>query len=395
MPKLKYGVGGFASYARNLTSDLTDLVIPQEIQTFRVKDIILSKDHPQFKLYGEWGAIGMIIMEEVNSPNDSSEGLKVAYPLFPNIKHYPLINEVVVVIDLPNNKAETSPNSKISYYFPPINIWGSQHHNAIPGYSNPPFSLTKSISQILGGSPNKVTEKTEEINLGGTFIEQSSINPLQPFEGDYIIEGRFGQSLRFGSSEGKDHITKIRNGQGETTTEGWVTIEEDINLDSGSIYLTSTQQVNLEPNIFNYDSYTSSLAPELVPDYSSPQVLINSGRLVLNANTDSVLLSSAKSINLNSQNSVNVDSKNQFVVNSPNILLGDKKATEPLLKGDITIELLSELVDELRKWMGQFNNNPSPYLAYMIPSTTPLVNTLVKLKTDLETKTKSKVSKTI
>jgi len=117
--------------------------------------------------------------------------------------------------------------------------------------------------------------------------------------------------------------------------------------------------------------------------------------LVLNANTDSVLLSSAKSINLNSQNSVNVDSKNQFVVNSPNILLGDKKATEPLLKGDITIELLSELVDELRKWMGQFNNNSSPYLAYMIPSTTPLVNTLVKLKTDLETKTKSKVSKTI
>jgi len=168
-----------------------------------------------------------------------------------------------------------------------------------------------------------------------------------------------------------------------------------VNEDSGSLYLTSTQQVNLEPNIFNYNSYTSSLAPELVPEYSSPQVLINSGRLVLNAKEDSILLSSAKSINLNSQYSVNVDSEYSFVVNSPNILLGDKEATEPLLKGDITIELLSELVGELQKWMGQFNKNPSPYLTTMVASTTPLITTLVKIKADLETKTKSKVSKTI
>ena len=83
------------------------------------------------------------------------------------------------------------------------------------------------------------------------------------------------------------------------------------------------------------------------------------------------------------------------MVNSPNILLGDKDATEPLLKGDITIELLSELVDQLRKWMTQFNTNPSPYLAPLKVSTTPLISTLVKLKTELETKTKSKVSKTI
>ena len=82
-------------------------------------------------------------------------------------------------------------------------------------------------------------------------------------------------------------------------------------------------------------------------------------------------------------------------MNSPNILLGSKDATEPLLKGDTTIELLSELVDEMRKWVTQFNSNPSPYLSYLKASSTPLVATLVKLKADLETKTKSKVSKTI
>jgi hypothetical protein len=155
-------------------------------------------------------------------------------------------------------------------------------------------------------------------------------------------------------------------------------VDEDINLDKASIYLTTTQQVDLEPNTYNYDSY--STAPEVVSSFVNPQVIINSGRLVFNANSDSILLSSAKSINLNSQDSVNIDSKNSFIVNSPNILLGDKDATEPLLKGDTTIELLSELVDEMRKWMTQFNANPSPYLAYLKASSTPLIGTLVKLK---------------
>jgi len=396
MPKLNYGVGGFASNTRNLKSDTTKLDLPNQILSFRVKDIILDENHPKFKDYGEWASIGLIFIEDSNLySNDKGIPIQTAYPLFPNIKHYPLINEVVAIISLPNNKVGNNLGKNVSYYLPPVNIWGTSHHNAIPGATSLPPSLSKSISQVTGGSVNKASDKPSEIYLGETFKEQSNINPLQPFEGDYIIEGRFGQSLRFGSSEGKDPITKIRNGQGEETTEGWTTIEENINEDSGSIYLTSTQQVDLEPNIFNYNSYSSSSAPEFVPDYSSPQILINSGRLVLNANTDNILLSSAKSINLNSQYSVNIDSQDRFVVNSPNILLGDKNATEPLLKGDITIELLSELVDELRKWMSQFNLTPSPYLAYMTPSTQPLINTLVKLKTDLETKTKSKVSKTI
>jgi len=395
MPRINYGVGGFAKSTRRPKDNIPKVSIPDEIRSFRVKDIILDSSHPLFNEYGEWASIGMVFIEDVEQPTDEGSPRRVAFPLLPNIKHYPLKNEIIAVISLPNNQVENSNTATISYYLPPVNIWGSQHHNAIPGNSELSFSQQKDYEQTSIGSTRKVTDGGTEINLGNTFIEQLNINPLQPFEGDYILEGRFGQSIRFGSSEGKDPITKIRNGQGEVTNEGWVTIEENINEDSGSIYLTSTQQVNLKPNIFNYNSYSNSLAPELVPDYSSNQILINSGRLVLNANVDSILLSSLKSINLNSQDSVNIDSKNLFVVNSPNILLGDKEATEPLLKGDTTIELLSELVEELRKWMNQFNNNPSPYMAYMVPSTTPLISTLVSLKNNLETKTKSKVSKTI
>jgi len=391
MAGFNYGVGGLSQGALNNNSN-TVTPLSKDIFPQRVKDIILNSTHPKFNDFGEWASIGVIFTQAINNPFNEQE-LTAVYPLFPNIKHYPLLNEIVTVFKLPSSDVEANLTDTKLYYLPPTNIWGSQHHNATPGVTNLPSSQQKDYQQTSAGSVRRVTDGGTEIDLGDIFVEQLNINPLQPFEGDHIIEGRFGQSLRFGSSEGKDPITKIRNGQGEETTEGWTTIEENINEDKASIYLTSTQQINLEPNIFNYNSYTT--APESVGDYSSNQVLINSGRLVLNSNTDSVLLSSAKSINLNSQDSVNIDSKNQVIVNSPNILLGDKNATEPILKGDTTIELLSELVDELRKWMSQFNTNPSPYLAPLKVSTTPLISTLVKLKTELETKTKSKVSKTI
>jgi hypothetical protein len=398
----KFGITSLSNHAVNSKGGVKPYS-SSDIFYVRVKDIILSKDHPLFNEYGAWTSIGTIICQKIypyiNNPNEELIGNIVASPLFPNYKHYPLINEIVALYPyLPDSSLSgISMEGKKSayYYISPINLWASQHHNAVSiGTENTLSpSQQKNYQQTSAGSVNRVTNGGTEIDLGNTFVEQTNINPLQPFEGDFIVEGRFGQSLRFGSSEGKDPITKIRNGQGTETSDGWVTINENINQDKASIYLTSTQQINLEPNIFNYNSYTT--APESIANYSSNQVLINSGRLVLNSNTDSILLSSAKSINLNSQDSVNIDSKNTVVINSPSILLGDKNATEPVLKGDITIELLSELVDELRKWMTQFNTNPSPYLAPLKVSTTPLISTLVKLKTELETKTKSKVSKTI
>ena len=351
MPNLQYGIAGLSQGVLNDFANPSPPT-PNEIFSSRVKDIILDNTHPEFINYGEWASIGVILIESVTQPTTNKSVIPV-YPLFPNIKHYPLINEVVTVLSLPSNGLETNTASSRLYYLPPTNIWGSQHHNAIPGSSELAPSQQKDYQQTSAGSVRRVTDGGTEISLGNTFIEQLNINPLQPFEGDHIIEGRFGQSLRFGSSEGKDPITKIRNGQGEQTTEGWTTIEENINEDKASIYLTSTQQINLEPNIFNYNSYNT--APESVKSYSSNQVLINSGRLVLNANQDSTLISSAKSINLNSQDSVNIDSTNKVIINSPEILLGDKNATEPLLLGDRTVDLLRDVLTSLQSTITQLS----------------------------------------
>jgi hypothetical protein len=391
MPNFQYGIAGLAQGA---LSRYSEPVEPKEKILFsaRVKDIILDESNPLFKQYGEWASIGMVLIEDVTQPTNTNSNTQ-AYPLFPNIKQYPLLNEVVVVISLPSTGLESSTTSNRFYYFPPINVWGSQHHNAIPGISTLPPSQQKDYEQTSAGSVRRVTDGGTEINLGKGFVEQIDINPLQPYIGDYILEGRFGNSIRFGGYEGKEPIIKIRNGQGPVTNEGWTTVDENINEDKASVYLSTNQQVPIESNTYNYNSY--NVAPESTSEYSNPQVLINSGRLVFNANSDSVLISSAKSINLNSQDSVNIDSQNVFVVNSPSILLGGKDATESLLKGDTTIELLSELVGQLNKWMIIFNANPSPYLLPLKVSTTPLISTLTRIKAELETKTKSKVSKTI
>lgn len=343
---------GLSSLSKNALSPFSNPASLKDkiITSKRVKDIILDQNHPRFYEYGEWASIGLAFVEDTTQPT-TEENFMTVYPLLSNLKFYPLLNEIITVISLPSTELETDPNSSKFYYLPPLNVWNSQHHNAIPGASNLPPSQQKDYQQTEVGSVRRVTDGGTEINLGDTFIEQLNINSLQPFEGDYILEGRFGNSLRFGSSQGKDPITKIRNGQGPQTDEGWTTIEENIQEDKASIYLTSTQQVPLQPNTFNYNSY--STAPESVNQYSKPQILLNSGRIILNANQDHILLSSAKSINLNSQDSVNIDSKNKVVINSPQILLGDKSATEPLLLGNKTVDLLRDVLTALQSTLNQ------------------------------------------
>ena len=158
----------------------------------------------------------------------------------------------------------------------PIKIWNHPHHNALPPInSNIPPSQQKDYLQIEAGSVRRITDNSSEINLGNTFKERSNIHPLQPYEGDYIIEGRWGNSFRFGSTvsgssndwsisgTNGDPITILRNGQSPTSSiKGWVPITEDINNDLSSIYLTSTQKLPFNVSSINdYLSYTKSTPP--------------------------------------------------------------------------------------------------------------------------------------
>jgi hypothetical protein len=339
-----------------------------QISSVRVKKIILdNKSEPElFNKYGEWNSIGMILYEDASNPlpsDDSRYEENFAFPLFPNIKHYPLVNELVYIIRLSSPDIQNNTNNLTTYYFPPINNWNSIHHNAIPNNvfeSLLPKSQQKDYTQTSTGNVRRVTDGSTEISLGNTFIEKTNIKSLLPFEGDIIHEGRWGNSIRLsstikekntpfglndwsrGTSNSGDPIIILRNGQYEDEKEPWVPIVEDISKDKSSIYLTSTQEISLPI------SYNLSQAGFSISNYSSsPQIILNSGRLVFNSSTDSIGLTSGKQILLGAQDKIYLESKEISLV-SRKIYLGSEDATEPLLLGNKTIDLLFNIFVSLQ-----------------------------------------------
>jgi hypothetical protein len=66
----------------------------------------------------------------------------------------------------------------------------------------PPELEDKEYPLVEAGSVRRITDQDTDIELGETFNENNVLNnrPLLPYEGDIIYEGRFGNSIRFGST---------------------------------------------------------------------------------------------------------------------------------------------------------------------------------------------------
>ena len=330
------------------------------IRAVRVLSIVLDETHPRFKELGEWNGLGIIEYEDVINPLPSPS-LPIARPLTGNFKNLPLINEVVYIIALPDTEIESISSNTIEYYINIVSLWNHPHHNAFPTTPNTlPPTQQKDYIQTEAGNVRRVTDQSTEIFLGKTFVERSNIHPLLPFEGDMLYEGRWGNSIRIGSTVKNtpnnwstvgtdgDPILIIRNGQGVQTEEGWVPTVEDINNDDSSIYATSTQKIPLKASSTLYDSYKT--APTAPDQYAGKQILINSGRLVFNSTVDHILFSSKKSINLNAVEGVNIDTPT-VTFSSGKMFLGSKNATEPILLGNQTVNLLDQLLVNLQSFM--------------------------------------------
>jgi len=337
------------------------------LKDVRVKDIVLSPNHPRFNEVGGWSGLGTIFFDDVSNPGlkNSSSTQLFAKPYFSNSKFFPLINEIVAIISAldPIKGQESKIANKVFYYFPPVNSWNSSHHNAIPDASIPnPLSSRKSYDEVSSGMKNRSQNESDPIILGTTFKEKDNVTPLFPYEGDYILEGRWGNSIRFGStvnnfdipnnwsSEGSegDPITILRNGNINSNDGGWVPSVENINNDLSSIYLTSTQKVPFFPSSFKTDSFGSgdeSIQPP--SEYQGNQVIINSGRLLINAKSDGILLSSTNVIHLSAGSSVNLDCGDKIVMSTKEVYLVDRNAKERAVLGDTLILELKKLLPAL------------------------------------------------
>jgi len=352
---------GSQNSINNGRNEERDYTLNNLIISARVVDIILDDTNEYlFKEVGEWNGLGTIFYDR-NLTNPPTFNIKnTAKPLYPNLKNYPLINEIVYLIILPSNDIGSIADNQTIYYITPVALWNHPHHNGYPADPlNLPSSQRVDYTQSLGGAVRKVTDQSTNIFLGDTFKEEPNIHPLLPFEGDVIMEGRWGNSIRFGSTvkerpnnwsttgSNGNPITILRNGQGDNRPEGWLPTVEDINKDSSSIYLTSTQKIPLQASSAKYESYIPQDAPTTPDDYSGKQILINSGRLVFNTTQDHLLLTSKKSINLNAISSINVDTK-EYIVKADVIKLGSQKAEEPILKGNALVTELQSLIAQIQ-----------------------------------------------
>ncbi len=258
----------------------------------RVTNVILSPYldnnktlNTEYKSPADLGKIEFEILYQVKKTLKNTKSNKFAWPISQFTKQYPVIGEIVLLVSGPSSEINDFRDAQKLYYFPSFNIWNSTNNNAFPDLSEYAEFLRsyyqKPKYQYSQGTPSPEFPK-------GTYFTEKPIKNLQPFEGDSIIEGRFGQSIRFGSTSklkksdnnwsnyGDDGapITIIRNGQGRDTKLSNVdpniasivnlpdqpTIE-NINYDSSSLYLTSGQEIVIDDlSSFPFNSYGITIA---------------------------------------------------------------------------------------------------------------------------------------
>ncbi len=232
----------------------------------RVKSIVLGEFRydgirdPDYTSPKDLGKISYeMLYAAKNFPSGKGDSMP-AYPIFTAIRQYPLISEIVLIMPGPDSDMNDDIERQGMYYFPPYSLWNSVNHNAFPnlseyaGYVNTQFETIQMENKTLN------TDAIGKLPLGYMFSEKTDVRNLRPFEGDTIIESRFGQSIRFGStnitknmntwsSQGElgKPITIIRNGQGaQNSPDYFEPTVENINRDNSTIWMTSGQTIDIE-----------------------------------------------------------------------------------------------------------------------------------------------------
>ena len=247
-------------------------------------------------------------------------------PFYTNIKQIPVPGELVLIFLSIDHKSTSDNDDAQWYYMPsPMSISSNINNNILP-------TVTDEFEQ---------DEKFEQ--------EKYTVSTLQPYRGDLMLEGRFGNSIRFSSTidfkqdyslPGKwsgnkngDPILVLSNGREYKEDKQFVT--EDINTDKSSLYLTSTQKLPLSLGSKNQpNSLTGAVTSNgTETNYIGSQLVGVSDRVILKARTDLAVIDSPVGIVLNS---------------TGEIKLGSEDASESMVHGEVLFDILQNILNQLR-----------------------------------------------
>lgn len=283
-----------------------------------VEDIILHEKHPEYS--SDFGSnIGMIRVRMIPDDRGSpKELLNWAMPLDTSIREYPLKNEMVLVFYSVGRL----------FYTRRININNKITENSWPGLSYQ-FSSKKNtenrtgdvVSAAQGGPSYRPWGERQSDSLGDEFTENPTVKMVRPNEGDMIIQGRYGNIIRFGSSLFSDPtssrpepnllltVGQSANKVGSTKNNSpYTLVYEDINTDKSCIWMVTDEKITLSPATKDTAAHLKSAEIADSRKYTGAQIFINSDRVILNSKLNEISLFSNTEINLSSVQSITLDS---------------------------------------------------------------------------------------
>lgn len=296
-----------------------------------------------YKLEGEEGPIedysyvGAVKARFIYSQQGKEASFVYLKPLNPNMYSVPAIGEIVVGVKYLGE----------FFYTSTINIHGNNNFNQVPNVS---LLNTKGTPPTI--APGKFLKRDE------------TARRVVPQEGDVLIEGRFKNHIKLGSNIINEeespniHIVAghLLNGDSDPTENKWREANEnyekqlekpfkddgskknirekplfsDLDKDASSIYLTTKEDLFVTPPF-------KSQFEDAIPPYKDQTILINSDKIILNAqNTGNIVLSSVKN--------VIVSSKEEVIIETPKLIIGGDGAEENMVLGQKLLEALNDIV---------------------------------------------------
>lgn len=308
-----------------------------------VVDVIVDHYHPEYAADGyNVGSIKVRIFDVNQMATD--ENLPWADPIDYTIHEMPLKGELVTLFKIRGN----------FFYTRKIPLARRVQENAMlklnDALKNRPG---QAVSNILSTSSELAIDKHE---FGDYFKPDSRVRPLRHFEGDTIIQGRMGNTIRFGSSkmdptsQGLAPNIILRTGQAKdvekkecTTDFIFGLIMEDPELDASSIWMTSDQAIPFRPITREGSSMDRSILNG-ISKYDKSSILINSDKVILHAKKQNIMIFANQDIYMNSMQRIGIDT-DESVFMSANFDLQVKtgRNADFLVDEDFTVKAGSDI----------------------------------------------------
>ncbi len=269
-------------------------------------------DGPDYSYLG--GVKGRFVVSEIGLNIDRLNDYK---PLNPSIQTTPVVGEIVIGVKYLGQL----------FYTTQVNFFGNPNFNTQHGLSKGKAEGTLTSAEGIE-TPNPDDKGVE---LGYYIKPAEDARKILPNEGDVIIEGRFGNTIRLGSdikNENTESPNIILNAGQTIEGDKKVPIKEVIDTDGSSVYITTNQPLEFTPGL------ESKLSP---PPYEGKNILLSSDRIIFNTKNGGDIV-------MGSNNNIAIGAVTEVVIESPTTKIGSTNATEPMVLGDILESKLNDIL---------------------------------------------------